>query len=61
MHVDPGAVLIYLTNNPGSSGEQVAEAMGTDTATVRPVVKKLIADGAVAAHGKGRGMRYARV
>jgi hypothetical protein len=59
-HVDPAAVLAYLRNNPGSGGEQVADAMGTDTKTLRPVMKQLIADGAVAARGKGRGMRYAQ-
>jgi hypothetical protein len=58
--VDPEAVLAYLRNNPGSGGEQVATAMGTDTATLRPVMKELIAEGQVAASGKGRGMRYER-
>jgi len=61
-HVDPAAVLSYLRNNPGSGGEQVAEAMGTDTKTLRPVMKRLIADGAVAAEGEGRrcGTRWCR-
>jgi len=56
-HVDPAAVLTYLRNNPGSSGEQVATAMGT--ATLRPVMKALIAKGQVTASGKARGTRYA--
>src|SRR5688572_20148442 len=50
--IDPGAVLTYLKNNPGSSGEQVAEEMATDTATLRPVLRELIASGAVTASGK---------
>ncbi len=57
--IDPKAVLTYLRNNPGSSGEQVAGAMDTDTKTLRPVMKRLIADGEVATMGKRRGMRYA--
>jgi hypothetical protein len=52
-------VLTYLRNNPGSSGEQVSAAMGTDTASLRPVLKELIAEGQVEATGKGRGTRYA--
>jgi hypothetical protein len=56
--VDPEAVLAYLKNNPGSGGEQVADAMGTDTATLRPVMRELIDDGQVASEGKGRGTRY---
>ena len=56
--VEPEAVLTYVRNNPGSSGEQVASAIGTDTTTLRPVMHALIADGEVKASGKGRGMRY---
>jgi hypothetical protein len=58
-HVDPAAVLTYLRNNPGSGGEQVAETMGTDTKTLRAVMKKLIAEGRVMSSGKARGTRYA--
>jgi hypothetical protein len=57
--IDPGQVLIYVQNNPGSSGEQIAEAQGTDTATLRPVLRQLIEGGAVKTSGKGRGTRYA--
>jgi hypothetical protein len=27
--IDPGAVMTYVRNNPGNSGEQVAQEMGT--------------------------------
>ena len=57
--VDPGAVLAFLKDHPGSSSEQVSQAVGSDAATLRPVLKGLIADGAVKARGKARGTRYA--
>lgn len=57
--LDPGAVLVYVRSNAGSSGEQVAEEMGTDTATLRPVLRGLIDAGKVKATGKARGTRYA--
>ena len=53
---NPGAVLTYVRNNPGSSGEQIAEAQGTDTKTLRLVLRELIE---VKATGKARGTRYA--
>jgi hypothetical protein len=59
--IDPGGVLVYVRNNPGSSGEQVAEEMGTDTATLRPVLRGLIDAGEVTTTGKARGTRYAAV
>jgi len=43
-------MLSYLRNKPGSSGEQVAEEMATDTATLRPV---LIEGGAGQGHREG--------
>jgi len=57
--IDPGAVLTYVRNNPGSSGEQIAEEMATDTGTLRPVLRGLIDAGEVKTSGKGRGTRYA--
>ena len=59
--IDPGAVLVYVRNNPGSSGEQIAEEMATDTATLRPVLRELIEAGEVKTSGKARGTRYAAV
>jgi hypothetical protein len=57
--VDSGAVLTYVRNNPGNSGEQIADKMATDTATLRPVLRELIEAGEVKASGKARGTRYA--
>jgi hypothetical protein len=57
--LESAVVLAYVRNNPNSSGEQVAEAHGCDTATLRPVLHELIAAGDVKASGKGRGTRYA--
>ena len=57
--VDPDAVVAFLKNHPWCASAQVGEAVGTDTATLRPVMKRLIADGAVKARGKARGTRYA--
>jgi hypothetical protein len=56
--VEPETVLSYVRNNPNSSGEHIADAMGTDTATLRPVMRQLIETGQVKTTGKGRGMRY---
>ena len=57
--VDAQAVLVYIQNNAGSSGEQIAREAGTDTGTLRPVLRELIAAGQVTTAGKGRGTRYA--
>jgi hypothetical protein len=57
--VDPDAVVAFLKNHPWCSSAQVGEAVGSDAATLRPVLKQLIADGAVKARGKARGTRYA--
>ena len=55
------ALLTYVRSNPGQRGEQIAVALGTDTTTMRPVMKRLIADGMVATEGQRRGMTYAAV
>jgi hypothetical protein len=56
--VDPKAVLSFLKSNPGAGGEQVASALGVDTASLRPVMKQLIEDGKASKSGKGRGTVY---
>ena len=56
--VDPESVVAYLAEHPGSSGEDIAKALGTDTKTLRPTAKKLIEAKRVKTKGKARGMRY---
>jgi predicted ArsR family transcriptional regulator len=48
----------YVKKNPGQRGEQIAEALGTDTKPMRLPMQRLIADGAVRTKGERRGMRY---
>lgn len=56
--VDRDQLLSYVRSNPGSRGEQIAAALGTDTTTMRPVMKALIEDGEVKTKGERRGMTY---
>jgi hypothetical protein len=56
--VEPRAVLDYLNKHPGSSGEDVAKALETDTKTLRPAIKRLVESGEVKANGRARGTRY---
>jgi hypothetical protein len=56
--VDRATLLAYVKSNPGSRGEQIAAALGTDVNTMRPVMKALIADGKVGTKGERRGMTY---
>lgn len=54
-----GATLLaYVKANPGQRGEQIAEALGTDSKGIRGPMKKLIEDGVVRTKGERRGMRY---
>jgi hypothetical protein len=59
--VDEATLLTYVENNPGSRGEQIAAALGTDTKSVRPVMQRLIADRKVKTRGQRRGMTYAAI
>jgi hypothetical protein len=59
--VDEAALLNYVRNNPGQRGEQISEALGTDSNTMRPVMKRLIEDKKVKTKGERRGMQYAAV
>jgi len=51
-------LLSYVRSNPGQRGEQIAAALATDTTTIRPVMKRLIAEGKVTTEGQKRGMTY---
>ena len=53
------ALLSHVRQNPGHRGEQIAVALGTDSATVRPVMKRLIKAGRVRTTGQARAMSYA--
>lgn len=54
-------LLQYVRSNPGQRGEEIAAALATDSATIRPVMKKLIAAGKVTTEGQKRGMTYSAV
>ena len=54
-------LLEYVRSHPGQRGEEIAAAMATDSATIRPVMKKLIAAGKVTTEGRKRGMTYSAV
>jgi len=56
--VSEDALLAYVRTNPGQRGEQIAGALGTDSASVRPVMKKLIQAGKVRTIGQARAMSY---
>jgi predicted transcriptional regulator len=57
--VSEDALLSHVRTNPGQRGEEIAKAMGTEAATVRPVMKRLIEAGRVRAQGRARAMSYA--
>ena len=48
----------YVAKNPGARGEHIAAALGTDTTTMRPVMKRLIENGKVTTAGQRSGMSY---
>lgn len=56
--VDEGQLLDYIQAHPGQRGEEIANALGTDTKTMRPKVKRLIEDRRVKTKGQARGMQY---
>jgi hypothetical protein len=54
--VDLAALLTYVTSNPGQRGEQIAATLGTDSTTMRPVMKRLIEERKIKTKGERRGM-----
>jgi hypothetical protein len=59
--VSMDALLEHVRKNPGQRGEHIAEALGTDTKTMRPTMHKLIAEKKIKTRGERRGMTYAAV
>jgi hypothetical protein len=51
-------LLSHVKAHPGQRGEEIAAALGTDTYSMRPSMKKLIEAREVRTEGKNRGMRY---
>ncbi len=58
--VDAAALLAHVQAHPGQRGEQIAAALGTESNTMRPVMRKLIEEGKVRTHGERRGMTYSK-
>lgn len=52
------AILAHVKSNPGQLGTGIANAVGTDVNTMRPVMKTLIASKKIKTHGQRRGMTY---
>jgi hypothetical protein len=55
---DAERVARYIADHPGSRAEDIATALGTGTAQLRPALMKLRSAGAVEPKGKARATRY---
>lgn len=51
-------LLAHVTANPGQRGDQIAQAVGSDVGTIRPVMRKLIEAKSVRTEVQRRGMTY---
>lgn len=56
--VDATRLLQFVTQNPGLRGEQISEALGTDSTSMRPAMHRLIEERKVRTTGQRRGMQY---
>ena len=55
---DAERVLQYIREHPGSRSEDIYGHLGTDAASLRPVLHRLRDEGKVKVEGKARAMRY---
>lgn len=55
---DAERVAQFIADHPGSRAEDIAAALGTGTAQLRPALMKLKSRGAVEPKGKARATRY---
>ncbi len=55
---DAERVARYIAEHPGSRAEDIATALGTGTALLRPALMKLRSAGAVEPKGKARATKY---
>ncbi|MBI5434805.1 MAG: hypothetical protein HZA52_18375 [Planctomycetes bacterium] len=51
-------LLAHVNAHPGQRGEEIADALQSDTLTMRGPMKKLIGAGSVKTTGRNRGTRY---
>jgi hypothetical protein len=58
---DGETLLSYVRDHPGLRGEQIAAALGTDSTSMRPTMKRLIAEGKIQTRGERRAMTYSAV
>jgi hypothetical protein len=56
--IEEDALLAYIQAHPGSRSEDIAVALGTDTAGIRPALVGLKQAGRVVVGGKARATRY---
>ncbi len=55
---DPKKVLAYIRKHPGSRSEEICSELGTDAASLRPVLHQLRDEGKLKVQGKARATRY---
>ena len=55
---DPDKVFDYLRKHPGARSEDICAELGTDAASLRPVLHRLRDEGKVKVEGKARATRY---
>lgn len=55
---DADNLMRFVKSNPGTNSEKLSAALGTDAASMRPVMHELIASGKLRTEGQRRGTRY---